>query len=404
MTTSTPPTTVGTPATPSDGQHDVEHRIRRVLEGLLGIPATQGNTIDVLRNGDQIFPAMLAGIEEAEHTVDLTTYVYWTGEIAVRMAEALTARARAGVRVRVLLDAVGAHSMDTGLIDRMQDAGCHVEWFREPKDVKAWDAHNRTHRKVLVCDEEVAFIGGVGIAEEWEGDARDPSEWRDTHFRVRGPAVDGLRAAFVSNWAETGRELFDDTDRFPEQPQDGASLVQVVQCASQVGWSDLSTLVETLVCVARSRIHLTSAYFVPDERMTAALCRAAERGVEVDVLVPGEHTDKRIVQAAGEADYEQLMDAGVRIWRYGPTMIHAKVLTVDGIASCVGSANFDMRSMRLNEEANLVVIDREVAAVLDGHWDDDIAVSERVEPGEWRRRGLVQRATEAVTGLFDDKL
>lgn len=265
---------------------DVEQRFRRVLEGLLGVPATEGNRIDVLRNGDEIFPAMRAVIDGAEHTVDLTTYVYWTGDVAVRVATALAARARAGVRVRVLLDAVGAHVMDGDLIHVMQGGGCHVEWFRKPTDVKVWDAHNRTHRKVLVCDEDVAFIGGVGIAEEWEGDARDPSEWRDTHFRVRGPAVDGIRAAFVSNWAETGRELFDDHDRFPEQPQGGTSVVQVVQSASQVGWSELCTVVDALLSLSRECVHLTSAYFVPDERMAAALCAAARRGVAVDVLMP----------------------------------------------------------------------------------------------------------------------
>lgn len=382
----------------------MEHRFRRVMEGLLGVPATEGNRIDVLRNGDEIFPAMLAAIDEAEHTVDLTTYVYWTGDIAIRVAGALTERAGAGVRVRVLLDAIGAHVMDDSLIHQMEEGGCQVEWFRKPTDVKVWDAHNRTHRKVLVCDEDVAFIGGVGIAEEWEGDARDPSEWRDTHFRVRGPAVDGLRAAFVSNWAETGRELFDDVDHFPEQPQDGTSVVQVVQSASQIGWSDMCTVLEGLLCLSSEYVHLTSAYFVPDERMVGALCAAAQRGVTIDVLMPGEHTDKRIVQAAGEADFEQLLDAEVRLWRYGPTMIHAKVMTVDGVAACVGSANFDERSMRLNEEANLLVIDRALVATLEEHWDGDIAVSEQIDADEWRSRGLFQRATEAVTGLFDDKL
>ena len=380
------------------------HRYRRALEGLIGIPATEGNSIDVLRNGVEIFPAMLDAVREATSTIDLTTYVYWTGDIAVAFADALSERAAVGVRVRVLLDAVGAYSMNRDLVTQMTDAGCHVEWFRLPPKVKLRQANNRTHRKVLVCDEDVAFIGGVGIAEEWEGDARDPSEWRDTHLRVRGPAVDGLRAAFVSNWAETGRVLFDETDRFPEQPQSGDSMVQVVQCPSQMGWSELATAMAALIKLAEHRLRITNAYFVPDEHFRDRLCEAAARGVEVDVLVPGEHTDKRVVQAAGEADYATLLAAGVRIWRYRPTMLHAKVMTVDGMVATLGSANFDNRSLRLNEEANLVIFDPAVVEVLDGHFAEDLARSDQVHSHEWARRGPVQRVHEAVTELFDDQL
>ena len=390
-----------------DGQgprKDEEHRARRVLEGLLGVPATDGNLVDVLRNGDEIFPAMLEAIEQAEHTVDFCTYVYWSGDIADRFATALSDRARAGVRVRVLLDAVGAAQMSRTLIQQMEEAGCDVRWFREVKNTSPGGINRRTHRKVLVCDEDIAFTGGVGIAEEWEGDARDPSEWRDTHFRVRGPAVDGLRAAFVSDWAETGAELFDEHDRFPEQPIPGPSTVQVVRCPSVIGWSEIATVVTALLRLAKERIHLTTAYFVPDEHMLKLLTDAAARGVHVDVLMPGEHTDKRIVQVAGEADYEALLEAGVNVWRYGPTMIHAKILTVDGLVACVGSANYDPRSFGLNEEANLVVFDADLVDVLDGHFAEDLARSDRVDPEEWSKRGLLQRAVESVTQILDPQL
>ena len=388
-----------------DTEGDVEQRYRRVLEGLLGVPATEGNQVDVLRNGDEIFPAMLEAIKQAEHTVDICTYVYWTGDIADRFADALSDRGRSGVRVRVLLDAAGAHSMSKDLVTQMEDAGCDVEWFRRPQDVDGpSDLNHRTHRKVLVCDEAVAFIGGVGIAEEWEGDARDPSEWRETHVRVRGPAVDGLRAAFVSNWAETGKLLFDDHDRFPEQPLPGSTIVQVVSCPSVVGWSPMGTVNTAMIKVARRHIKLTSAYFVPDERLLSLLCEASERGVTVDVLMPGDHTDKRIVQAAGESDYQDLLDAGVNIYRFSPTMIHAKVMTVDGYVGTVGSANFDPRSLGLNEEANVVVFDTAVVGVLDRHFADDLERSEKVDPATWRKRGRLQRATEAVTGLIRKQL
>ena len=383
---------------------DPVHRHRRVLEGLLGVPATEGNEITVLRNGVEIFPAMLEAIRSATETVDLLTYVYWTGDIADEFAKALCDRGHAGVRVRLLLDAVGAARMNRQLLTELEDAGCDVRWFRPPTTWKVWELDHRTHRKVLICDEEVAFTGGVGIAEEWEGDARDPSEWRETHLRVLGPAVDGLRAAFVNDWFETGAQLFDDRDRFPEQPQPGSSVVQVVRSPAQVGWSDLGTVYGALIMMAQQRLRITSAYFVPEQLFVDHLVGAARRGVQVEILVPGEHTDKRVVQVAGEANYEPLLEAGVSIHRYGPTMLHAKVITVDGAVACLGSGNFDPRSLRRNDEANMVVFDPEVVAVLDEHFDGDLEVSEPVRPGSWQRRSVRQRVSEIATRPFHREL
>jgi cardiolipin synthase A/B len=379
-------------------------RYRRALEGLLGVPATEGNVVEVLRNGDEIFPAMLEAIRAAHATIDFATYVYWTGDIAREFANTLSERARNGVRVRILLDAIGANTMNRELVAKMSDAGCHVEWFRVPPALKVWEANHRTHRKVLICDEEVAFTGGVGIAEEWCGDARNPDEWRDTHVRVRGPAVDGLRAAFVSNWAESGHRLFDEHDRFPEQPQRGHSVVQVVQSASQVGWTELDTLVTALLELAEERVRIATAYFVPDDRIIALLRETSQRGVEVQILVPGEHADKRVVQLAGEDKYAPLLDAGVRIFRFAPSMLHAKVMTVDQRVATVGSANFDQRSMGINEEANIVVFDTSTVAILDHQFDEDLARSDEVDPGRWANRGPLQRAAEVVTKAIDEQL
>ena len=386
-----------------DPRHLVQ-RYRRTLEGVVGIPATEGNTVDVLRNGVQIFPAMLEAIDQATETVDLLTYIYWTGDIAQRFADALCDRARAGVRVRVLLDAVGAATMNRDLVHSLEEAGCDVRWFRPPTTWKVWEIDHRTHRKVLICDEDVAFTGGVGIAEEWEGDARGPEEWRDTHVRVRGPAVDGLRAAFVSDWRETGAQLFDERDRFPEQPKPGGCVVQVIRCPAQVGYTDLATVFHTLIRRAQQRLHISTAYFVPDEELIAQLVEARSRGVEIDIIVPGPHPHTRIVQIAGEGEYGGLLEAGVRIWRFQPSMMHAKILTVDGAVACVGSGNMDQRSMRLNDEANLVVFDPPTVEVLDRHFAEDLAASEQVDPATWRRRGPVQRTEEAIVDLFDQKL
>ncbi|HVM18869.1 MAG TPA: phospholipase D-like domain-containing protein [Egibacteraceae bacterium] len=383
---------------------ELTQRYRRALEGLLGVPATEGNVVEVLRNGDQIFPAMLTAIREAESTVDFATYVYWTGDIAVEFAQALCERAGAGVRVRVLLDAVGAQSMNRDLVAQMEQSGVQFEFFRPPTTWKVWETNHRTHRKVLICDEEVAFTGGVGIAEEWTGDAQDPEHWRETHVRLRGPAVDGLRSAFVSNWAETGRELFDEYDRFPEQPQPGGCTVQVVQSAAQFGWSDLATVMAAMIGLAKDTLRITSAYFVPDERFVAYLTHAAARGVDVQVLMPGEHADKRVVQVAGEANYDELLEAGVRIFRYDRTMLHAKIVTADGVVATVGSGNFDQRSLGINEEANIVVFDRGTTEILDQQFADDLQHATEVHPGDWKNRGPVQRVAEAVTNPISPQL
>ena len=379
---------------------DASLRYRRALEGLIGVPATEGNQIDVLRNGDQIFPALLEAIEQATSTIDFLTFVYWEGSIGREVAEALAERASAGVRVRVILDALGAYTMDRRLVERMDAAGAQVEWFRPVNKVRFWDNNHRSHRKVLVCDEALAFTGGIGIADEWRGDARHAGEWRDTHFRVRGPAVDGLRAAFVQNWGETGRPLFDEAvDRFPRQPQIGYSVVQVVRGAAQSGWSDVATRVRSLLALAQERVRITTAYFVPADATCRMLSRAARRGVEVDVLIPGPHVDKRFVQLAAESQYTGLLDAGVRLWSYQVGMLHAKVVTVDRTVASVGSANFTNRSLLLDDEVNIVVLDPEVTRILDEDFDVDLERSEAVDPAAWPDRGLAQRAKEAVAGL-----
>ena len=372
---------------------------RRALEALVGVPATEGNRIDVLRNGDRIFPAIFEAVESATSTIDFLTFVYWRGAVGEEMAALLSAKAAAGVRVRVILDALGAFSMDRALVERMTAAGAQVEWFR-PVNLRFWEANHRTHRKLLICDEDVAFTGGIGIADEWRGDARGPGEWRDTHFRIQGPAVDGLRAAFVQNWAETGRPLFDDrVDRFPVQPQAGRSVAQVVRGSAHAGWSDTATLMRSLLALARERVRITTAYFVPDEATSAMLASTARRGVEVDVLIPGPHVDKRFVQLAGEARYDSLLDAGVRLWSYQVSMLHAKIVTVDGTVAGVGSANFTGRSLILDDEVSVVVFDADVVGLLDDDFEADLAASRTVDARSWPERGLAQRALEIVAGL-----
>ncbi|MDQ4134454.1 MAG: phospholipase D-like domain-containing protein [Actinomycetota bacterium] len=377
-------------------------RYRRALEGLIGVPATEGNHIEILRNGDRIFEAMFDAVRSAESTIDFLTFVYWEGAIGEDLAKALCQRARAGVRVRVLLDALGASTMDKELLVRMDESGIAVERFRMVDKLHFWQTNNRTHRKVLICDEKVGFTGGVGIADEWRGDARNPDEWRDTHFQLRGPVVDGLRAAFLQNWAETGRPLFDEeVDRFPCQPDDGSAAIQVVRGQAQAGWTDVTTLFRALLLLARRRVRITTAYFVPDDETSQLLCQTARRGVEVEVLVPGPHIDKRFVQLASEAQFEPLLEAGVKLHAYQPTMLHAKIMTVDGLIANVGSANFDARSLTLDDEVNLVVFNAETAAALDADFEADRERSEAIALESWDDRSLLQKAKEAATNIYD---
>ncbi|MFI6083136.1 phosphatidylserine/phosphatidylglycerophosphate/cardiolipin synthase family protein [Streptomyces sp. NPDC051217] len=377
---------------PSAGDRAV--RIRRRLERLIGIAATEGNALIPLRNGDEIFAAMLGGIRSAQHTVDMMTFVYWKGDIAHQFAQALADRARAGIRVRLLLDGFGSRLIEKDQLEAMEQAGVQVAWFRKPLYLSPFKQNHRCHRKVLVVDEETAFTGGVGIAEEWCGNARNEHEWRDTHVEVRGPAVDGIAAAFAQNWAECHDELFDDHDRFVEHRPHGGAVVQVVRGSASFGWQDMQTLIRVMLESAEERFRLATAYFSPDAYFVELLCATARRGVAVEIVLPGPHTDKRVCQLAGQHFYEDLTACGVKIYHYQPTMMHAKVITVDRVAALIGSTNFNRRSLEHDEEVMLAVLDEEFTATLDEHFDQDLSVSELIRPGRWKRRSVLQRTRE----------
>ncbi|WP_225821473.1 phospholipase D-like domain-containing protein [Streptomyces naphthomycinicus] len=390
----------GIPApTARDTETDTQarkQRLRRRLERLIGVAATEGNELLPLRNGDEIFPAMLGAIRSARHTIDMMTFVYWRGQIARDFAAALADRARAGVRVRLLLDGFGAQQIERQLLDLMDDAGVQVAWFRKPVWLSPFKQNHRCHRKALIVDEHTAFTGGVGIAEEWCGDARSPQEWRDTHVRVRGPAVDGIAAAFAQNWAECHNELFDDRDRFTEHEQAGSSIVQVVRGSASIGWQDMQTLIRIMLMSAEERFRLATAYFAPDTYFVDLLCRTARRGVRVEILLPGPHTDQRACQLAGQHHYTRLLEAGVHIRQYQPTMMHAKIITVDSVASLIGSTNFNRRSMEHDEEVMLAVLDETFTAALDRDYEADLRHSVDIDLARWRRRTVIQRAREAA--------
>lgn len=369
-------------------------------EAITSAPISVGNDLELLINGDRIFPAFLDTIASAERSLNLLTFVYWRGDIAGEIAEALIERARAGVAVNVLLDAFGTAKMKLSLVSQMRDAGITVARFRPPKPYAVRRLNNRTHRKVVVADGRVGLIGGVGIAEEWTGDAQDPDHWRDTHLRVRGPIVRGIQGAFAENWLEATGEVLVGEDYLPALPdEDGAGPMQLVRSSAGVGDTNMEALFYLAISCARETLDLTSAYFAPRGAFVDVLVAAAERGVQVRILVPGPYIDKQLVRLAGRSVYDRLLDAGVRIWEYQPTMLHAKSLTVDGAWATVGSANFDNRSFQLNDEATLCVQSRSFAGELTEQFERDLERSEEIRPDRWKERAKLGRVQEKLTVL-----
>ncbi|MBW3664393.1 MAG: cardiolipin synthase B [Actinobacteria bacterium] len=385
---------------PEPGSPEFDH----FLEGMTGEPVRPGNRVEVYRNGREIFPAMLEAIAQAERSILFATYIYWRGEIARRFADVLSSRSREGVEVRVLLDAVGASRMRDGLARQMGSAGCRIEWFRPPKWHTIHRFDNRTHRKILVCDGRVAFTGGVGIAEQWTGDAQDPDHWRDTHLRIDGPSARGLVAGFQENWAEATRELLGGANVPDIEPYSDGVAVHVARSSARHGTSEIQHVFHAAIACARERIRLTTAYFAPDRSFVDGLIQAAERGVDIQILTNGRNAKSEVVRQAGQRRYEALLEAGVRVFEYTPTLLHAKVLTVDGRWSSVGSVNLDHRSFALNDELNASVSDGGVAGVLDRHFDDDRDRSEEIDLERWRARGALPRLKERVSSALQQEL
>lgn len=367
--------------------------VRARLERALGCTFSHGNRIEPLRNGDEIFPAMLTAIEAAEHRVELVTFIYWKGDIAQEFASALARQAAKGVTVRVLLDAYGSARMAADLIDEMSDAGADLRLFRPIRRRDFFKLTSRTHRKVLVCDRQVAFTGGVGIAEEWEGDARNPQEWRETHFRLTGPVVDGLHGAFMDNWGEADQFKVDDHPmRLPDV--DGEALTHVICSTGGAASSEMRRSTLALIAAAQRTLILVTAYFVPDEELIDALVTARKRGVDIAVMLPGSHSDWRLCNLASGQEIADLVEHGVRVHLYERTMLHAKIMIVDSEACLIGSPNLNQRSMNHDDEVGVLAIDAGLAQRLTDDFQADLAVCEPFDAARWRDRSPMQRVVE----------
>jgi cardiolipin synthase A/B len=385
--------------------YSVEHpQFRRTMNVLLGPQLLPGNQVEPLLNGDEIFPEMLKAIRGARRTITFESYVYWSGEIGAKFSEALAERARAGVRVHLLFDAVGGGKIDKRHVRRMEDAGVEVRKFNPLRWHSIARMNNRTHRKILVVDGQTGFTGGVGIGDEWAGDAQDPNHWRDTHFRIEGPVVAQLQAAFVENWIETTGVVLHGGDYFPTLREMGKQTAQFFVSSPGGGGESIQLMYLLSIAAAAKTLRLSASYFVPDDNEVRMLAEAARRGVSVQIVVPGPHMDSPVVRRASRASWGELLRAGVEIYEFQPTMYHVKVMVVDGVWVSVGSTNFDTRSFSTNDEANLNVLDRDFARAQERIFADDLRRSRRISLEEWVARPWSEKLWERSMGLLSSQL
>ena len=381
-----------------------DEQFLRSMESLLPPATLGGNKITAYINGDMFFPAMLHAIRSAQNTITFETFIYWQGEIGRQFADALIERARAGVRVHVLLDWLGTRKMDPDSVQSMIDAGIEVERYHPLRWYNLRRANNRTHRKLLIADGTVGFTGGAGIADLWTGDGQDPDHWRDSHFKMEGPVVAQCQAAFMDNWLKTRSRVLHGEEYFPRINAEGPCRAQVFMSSPEEG-SESARLMYLLSIASASRtIRIASAYFVPDDLSVASLAAACKRGVTVEIIVPGEHVDTDITRRAGRSRWGPLLQAGAKIYEYEPTMYHCKVMIVDDIWTSVGSTNFDNRSFRLNDEANLNVYDPDFAREQVAFFEQDKTRSRRVSLEEWVARPFSEKLKERLAALLRSQL
>ncbi|MGF6413821.1 cardiolipin synthase [Paraburkholderia sp. MM5482-R1] len=403
----------------SSGEKKIEHRIERLYKSedpqflrsmglLLGPPVVPGNRFEMLLNGDQIFPSMLEGIRSARETITFETFIYWSGEIGGQIARALADKAREGVAVHVLLDWVGSSKMDRHYLQLLREAGAEVVRYHKPHWTGLGRMNDRTHRKLLVIDGRIGFTGGVGIAQEWTGNAQDEKHWRDTHFRVTGPVVGHMQAVFMDNWIKATSSVLHGPEYFPhidaEPKGAGQGLAHMFSSSPSGGSDDMQLMYLMAITAATRSLQLASAYFVPDKLTINAIVEAAKRGVKVQIVTPGKRIDTHTVREASRACWGDLLKAGVEIYEYQPTMFHCKLLVVDEYMVSVGSTNFDSRSFKLNDEANLNIYDRDFATQQTAAFDDDIAKSKRVTLEAWTRRSFTEKLVEKFVRLLDTQL
>jgi cardiolipin synthase len=374
----------------------------RLLEALSDAQAHAHTRVEALTNGENFYEAQLEAIRRARSSINLEAYIFAKGEVTRRFVAAMAERARAGVKVNVVLDAIGCFATWSSYFADLKEAGGRVAWYH-PLRPHTWPRiNNRTHRELLIIDGEIGFIGGAGFADHWYKSRRREPRWRDTVCRVTGEAVTGLQASFCENWLEASGEILAGKEYFPFPREEGGLVALVVNSSPSIGYSTRARMLfQTLLGSGKKAIYMQTPYFLPDRGARDEMIRAVERGVDVRIIVPGPHHDHPLVRRASRRLFGDLLRAGVKIYEYMPAMLHVKCLIVDHLWSVVGTTNFDNRSFGLNDEVNLAVRDERLAARLLDDFKNDMAHSRLVTYENWRRRSIFERCHEALGRLLE---
>jgi cardiolipin synthase len=377
---------------------------RSTMAGATGMPLVEGNRVEILNNGDEFYPEMLDAIENARVSITMEQYIFWDGEVGLRFAEALAGKARAGIPVKLLLDAIGSAVLGSDIFEILAAGGCEVAWFHPIHWYTLHRANCRDHRKSLIVDGRVAFTGGSGIADHWLGHAAGPSEWRDVQIMVEGPAVLAQQTGFVQNWLVTTGEILGGHRYFPEPRKAGPVAIRTILSSPSVGAGAAGTMYLIALQCARRSIRIANPYFIPDSRVIAMLARAVQRGVAVQIMLAGRRNDSWWARENSLRLYRGLLEAGVEIYEYQPTMLHQKTMVIDSVWATVGTTNFDNRSFALSEETNICFEDPRLVAKLEQVYDQDLAACVPVRLDDWKRRGLWQEVKEGLASLIEEQM
>ncbi len=390
---------------PLEGASDVDSvEFQSTMEGVTGMPFVGGNRVTIYNNGDEFYPAMLAAIEGASASITMEQYIFWDGAVGRRFAEALSEKARQGLPVKLLLDAIGSANLGSDNFRILGAGGCQVAWFHPIHWYTLHRANFRDHRKSLIIDGRVAFTGGAGIGDPWLGRARNATEWRDIEVQVAGPAALAQQSGFAQNWLETTGEILAGRQFFPAPEPCGTVQVQTILSSPSSGAGAVGTMYLTALQSARREILIANPYFIPDARVVDVLAAARGRGVRVKLILAGRHIDSWWSRQNSVRHYGALLEAGVDIHEFQPTMLHQKTMIVDRTWVTVGTANLDNRSFAMNEETNLCFHDPTVAEPLGAIFQADLDRCEKVSLEAWRRRGAWQRLKEEGASLLEDQL
>jgi len=372
--------------------------------GATGTPFIPGNRFQIYNNGDEFYPAMMDGIDRARKSITIEAYIYWEGKIGRHFAEAFAAKAREGLPVKILLDAVGSSTIGKDILQTLESGGCRVEWYHPVRWYNLNRVNNRTHRKSLIIDGRVGFTGGAGIADHWMGNAEDERHWRDIQVEMEGPVVVTLQTGFGRNWLETTGELISGPAYFPTPEGSGELDIQSILSSPETGSSTVRIMHYLSIVCARKSILIANPYFIPDQVALDILIEAKQRGVDVKIMLAGIHNDTKLARLNSTRLYGALLKAGVEIYEYNRTMLHHKYMVCDGLWSTVGTTNFDNRAFALNDEHNVCIYDARVAGEFERIFTSDLAACDRVGMAAWHKRGIATKTLEGLASLLKEQV